>query len=239
MPPRSWERCCGSGSPNDGRGPDRMALGEGWGACPRERPEWARHNVRRHMAESHAVKIAQCQPGQCIGQDERTEQPDAGAQGAEIMGCGVVIGMSRTARRGRGVGLAIHHGGAGDRRLIRRCIRMHMAKRQHQVHCQRAKRQLRTPPDVLPKPPHVRFFPAVILDESIGKRKVEMGAPPYRLFLQREDQAPGHYRGGRIATASTSMSAPSRASFWISSVVLAGGAAVLTNLSRMSRTIGS
>jgi len=42
-------------------------------------------------------------------------------------------------------------------------------------------------------------------------------------------------RAGNMATASTSRSAPSRASFEISIVVLAGGAATLTNLSRTSR----
>jgi hypothetical protein len=42
-------------------------------------------------------------------------------------------------------------------------------------------------------------------------------------------------RAGNTAIASTSRSAPSRASFGTSSVVLAGGAATLTNLSRTSR----
>src|ERR1700733_6248068 len=83
------------GQPEDGRGPDRMALGEGRSAGSREWPEKARRGARRYVAESHAVKIPQRQPGQCVRQDERTEQPDAGAQSAEIMGGGVIIGMRR------------------------------------------------------------------------------------------------------------------------------------------------
>jgi hypothetical protein len=85
---------------------------------------------------------------------------------------------------------------------------------------------------LIPDTIRLRFEAASVF---LGSHCPSKGSVPYPPTCDAARPSRRFQRAGRTAIASTSSSAPSRASFDISSVVLAGGAATLTNLSRTSR----
>ena len=81
--------------------------------------------------------------------------------------------------------------------------------------------------------PDIRYSnPATMAKPAGYTHVVEVNGPGRTIYIAGQL---GYDRAGNTAIASTSRSAPSRASLGTSRVVLAGGAATFTNLSRTSR----